>query len=232
MRTRITYANVMTTLALVLAVGGASAFAAGQLAKNSVGKKQLKANAVTTAKIKKAAVTRAKIRNGAIDTTKVADGSLGSAEVSAAGVPFGRRVQTLSTSASVPVAAGVVYPLSPGSWVQNAGEHNFLVGGVDITFSAACTAPREVVALLLVDPVDPAKPTITDLAGIFIVEDEGGGAVTRRYEFGDYVVGGMSLFAPETTTTHTASIVFVDEECGAGSGITASGASLDVIGVK
>jgi len=46
-RTRLTYANVVATLALVLAVGGASAFAATQLAKNSVGTRQLKKNAVT-----------------------------------------------------------------------------------------------------------------------------------------------------------------------------------------
>jgi hypothetical protein len=38
---------VTATFALIIAVGGASAFAATQLAKNSVGTKQLKNNAVT-----------------------------------------------------------------------------------------------------------------------------------------------------------------------------------------
>lgn len=51
-RPRLSYANVVATVALVLALGGASAFAASQLGKNSVGTKQLKANAVTGAKVK------------------------------------------------------------------------------------------------------------------------------------------------------------------------------------
>jgi len=52
MRPKLTYANVIATLALFLALGGGAAFAATQLAKNSVGAKQLKRNAVTAAKVK------------------------------------------------------------------------------------------------------------------------------------------------------------------------------------
>jgi hypothetical protein len=57
---RPTYANVVATLALFIALGGA-AYAATQLPRNSVGVKQLKKNAVTTPKIKNGAVTGAKI---------------------------------------------------------------------------------------------------------------------------------------------------------------------------
>jgi hypothetical protein len=60
-RTRLTYANVTSTLALFLVLAGGSAFAANHLAKNSVGAKQLKRGAVTAAKIKKNAVTPAKL---------------------------------------------------------------------------------------------------------------------------------------------------------------------------
>jgi hypothetical protein len=49
---RLTYANVIATLALFLALGGATAFAASTLGKNSVGTRQLKKNAVTGAKVK------------------------------------------------------------------------------------------------------------------------------------------------------------------------------------
>ena len=52
MRPKVTYANVVATLALFIAIGGASAFAASQLGKNSVGTNQLKKNAVTGAKVK------------------------------------------------------------------------------------------------------------------------------------------------------------------------------------
>lgn len=82
-RGRLTYANVVASLALFLALAGGSAFAATQLAKNSVGSKQLKANAVTTAKIKKNAITSAKIKNGAITGSKVNLGTLGTVPVSA-----------------------------------------------------------------------------------------------------------------------------------------------------
>lgn len=75
-RKRLTYANVMSTIAVFLVVGGASALAATQLAKNSVGTKQLKNNAVTTAKIKKEAVAAAKIKNGAVGTSKLGAASV------------------------------------------------------------------------------------------------------------------------------------------------------------
>jgi hypothetical protein len=75
-RKRLTYANVMSSIAVFLVLGGATAIAAG-LAKNSVGTKQLKKNAVTTAKIKNNAVTTSKIKNGAVTGAKINAASLG-----------------------------------------------------------------------------------------------------------------------------------------------------------
>jgi hypothetical protein len=76
-RKRLTYANVMSSIAVFLVLGGATAFAASHLGKNSVGTKQLKANAVTTDKIKKNAVTTKKLADGAITGAKVNLSSLG-----------------------------------------------------------------------------------------------------------------------------------------------------------
>ncbi|HEU4598919.1 MAG TPA: hypothetical protein VFS26_04170, partial [Solirubrobacterales bacterium] len=50
-RKRLTYANVMSSIAVFVVLGGA-AFAATQLPKNSVGTKQLKKNAVVSSKVK------------------------------------------------------------------------------------------------------------------------------------------------------------------------------------
>jgi hypothetical protein len=50
-RSSLTYANVIATLALFLALGG-GAYAAFKLPKNSVGSKQLKTNAVNSSKVK------------------------------------------------------------------------------------------------------------------------------------------------------------------------------------
>jgi hypothetical protein len=71
---KITYANVVATLALFLVLAGGSAFAAKHmLAQNSVGTKQ----------IKNSAITGAKIKNGAITGAKLAPGSIGGASVNA-----------------------------------------------------------------------------------------------------------------------------------------------------
>jgi hypothetical protein len=66
-RKRMTFANVVSCIALFVALGGAS-YAATQLPKNSVGSKQLKKNAVTAAKIKNGAVTGAKIKTSSLGT--------------------------------------------------------------------------------------------------------------------------------------------------------------------
>jgi hypothetical protein len=82
-RKRLTYANVMSSIAVFLVLGGATAVAASQLGKNSVGSKQLKKNAVTAAKLKKNAVTTSKIANKAVTGAKVADGSLTGTDINA-----------------------------------------------------------------------------------------------------------------------------------------------------
>jgi hypothetical protein len=56
MRPKLTYANVVATLALFIALGGAS-YAALKLPKNSVGTKQIKKNAVNGAKVKDDSLT-------------------------------------------------------------------------------------------------------------------------------------------------------------------------------
>jgi hypothetical protein len=87
-RKRLTYANVMSTIAVFLVLGGATAFAASELGKNTVGSKQIKSNAVTTGKIKKEAVTGGKIKNGTVSSGKIGAGAvttdkLGNASVNA-----------------------------------------------------------------------------------------------------------------------------------------------------
>lgn len=54
-RSKLTYANVISTICLFLVLGGGAAFAATQLPKNSVGSKQIKKEAVTPAKLSSAA---------------------------------------------------------------------------------------------------------------------------------------------------------------------------------
>jgi hypothetical protein len=51
---KLTYSNVISTLCLILLLGGGTAYAASQLEKESVGPNQLKKGAVTPAKLSKA----------------------------------------------------------------------------------------------------------------------------------------------------------------------------------
>jgi hypothetical protein len=66
----------MSTIAVFLVLGGATAFAATELGKNTVGSKQIKSNAVTAGKIKKEAITGGKIKNGAVSGGKIAAGAI------------------------------------------------------------------------------------------------------------------------------------------------------------
>ncbi len=84
-RPRLTYANVIASLALFIALGGA-AVAAG-LPKNSVGPNQLKKGAVTAKAIRKAAVTSGKIAPNSVTAGKlvpnaVLPGNLGAGIIS------------------------------------------------------------------------------------------------------------------------------------------------------
>lgn len=77
-RKHLTFANVMSCIALFLALGGA-AFAAKTATK--VKTKNLANGAVTTSKLRNGAVTTAKLRNGAVTTAKVAPAAIGSGQL-------------------------------------------------------------------------------------------------------------------------------------------------------
>ncbi|MGH3306644.1 MAG: hypothetical protein ACRDOX_03060 [Nocardioides sp.] len=72
---RPTYANVTSTLALLLATSG-GAYAVTALPRDSVGTPQLQTGAVTTPKIAGEAVTSAKVRNGSLKLDDFAAGQL------------------------------------------------------------------------------------------------------------------------------------------------------------
>jgi hypothetical protein len=89
-RRRLTYANVVSTLALFLALSGGLAWAAHKitskqigkgavktknLAKNAVRAKNLAKNAVTTSKLQANAVTNAKLADGSVNLAKLAAGT-------------------------------------------------------------------------------------------------------------------------------------------------------------
>ncbi len=75
-RKQFTYGNVVATVALFIAVGGTSAFAATQLAPKSVGEPQLRPGAVTATKLRKNAVTAPKLKALSVKEGKLAAGAV------------------------------------------------------------------------------------------------------------------------------------------------------------
>jgi hypothetical protein len=134
LRRTFSYANVVATVALFLALSGGVVYAAStlgknavkskniaanavkarNLAKNAVKQKSIAANAITGAKIKKEAVTGGKVKAGTLSRTNLAAGTLAGlqvAEVQAAAVPGltsepigGTPVPLTGTAAFTPVA--------------------------------------------------------------------------------------------------------------------------------
>jgi hypothetical protein len=84
-RKQLTYANVMATIAVVLSLGGASALAAGHLAKNTVGTRQLRPSAVTGRKVKDGSLTGADVDASTLGLVPSAQRALSAA--SADGAP-------------------------------------------------------------------------------------------------------------------------------------------------
>jgi len=75
-RKRLTYANVMSSIAVFLVLGGGAAFAATQLPKNSVGSPQIKKNAVKTGDIARNAVRVGKLAPEAAKAGKIAKNAI------------------------------------------------------------------------------------------------------------------------------------------------------------
>lgn len=226
-RKRLTYANVMSSIAVFLVLGGA-AYAAVQLPSHSVGTTQLKNSAVTTAKIRK----------GAVNGRKIADGSITGVDINTPRTTFGRVVAKLRSSNTLGLTKEPqVYPLNPSTYTQAAEEDDTYVGAVDVSFPSSCNAPRSAVARISLDASDPTKEEETTVVGYGRVSDPGTEVVSKRIEISPFffekgLAATGSRFEPGTAKSHTVSLVVQGECGGGGSGITATFGGVDVIGTK
>jgi hypothetical protein len=82
----LTYANLVSTLALALTLGIGSAYAANQIAPKSVGAKQLRPAAVTADKLRKNSVIAPKISSLAVKRGKIANGAVTAQKISSGAV--------------------------------------------------------------------------------------------------------------------------------------------------
>jgi hypothetical protein len=86
LKRHLTVANVLSAMALFMALGGAAYAAKLMLPKKSVKTQNLANGAVTNLKLRNGAVTPLKIRNGAVTGAKIAPGAVGSTQLADGGV--------------------------------------------------------------------------------------------------------------------------------------------------
>lgn len=139
-RKRLSYANVMSTIAVFLLLGGGAAIAAKHRAKR-IGTNQIKASAITTGKIKAGAIASSKLAPGAVDGSKLADGSVSTSKISGQAIGTGQ-LQNDSVN-------GEKVNESTLSEVPTAGSANPYVfakvaanGIVDASLSKGLTSPN------------------------------------------------------------------------------------------
>jgi hypothetical protein len=107
LRRRLTFANVMSSIAVFLVVAGGTAFAATELGKESVGTKQLKKEAVSLAKINKAAKKSLKGATGATGPAGAKGGTGATGPQGPAGKEGKEGPPGTNLTATTPLASGI-----------------------------------------------------------------------------------------------------------------------------
>jgi hypothetical protein len=215
---RLTYANVIATVALFLALGG-GAYAAFKLPKNSVGTKQIKNKAVTLGKISggaQGALRGHNGRNGA-NGTNGRNGTSGTNGTTIVGRARGSGPAATSNSFQSS-------SLSGNAWAQGSNEVDTVVGQATIQepSSIACTAffgaiiPGELTGQLLVD--GNVVGTINAVAN----------GATQTLPF---TSGNPYVFEPGVATNHSVTAQFEDN-CGQGGNGAVATTRFDVTNVS
>lgn len=149
-RPRLTYANIVSTLALFLALGGGAAYAASKvvsssdLAKGAVHTSNVFKRAITSGKLAVGAVRSNQLANGAVGSVQLGDGAVGAKQI-AGGAVGSKQIGAAAVAPSnleFPVfyaasprggSAAVTegpdpYPLSDSTWNQNPGQIEVVFG--------------------------------------------------------------------------------------------------------
>lgn len=247
-RRHLSYANVVSTIALFLVLGGATAFAAKELARNSVETKQLKSSAVTGPKIKDGAVNGSKLADGAVTTPKLADGSVTADKLAPGalppptpipGLPIVRHRLLNTTSLEFPPTTKepdeIPLPLEHATFTQAAGEVDLIVASIDAHIPASCVSFRTAEARLRMDAGNGRSRD--EIIGVAHIEDKNAGEGSVRLHFAAGEFGhGIVISAPSAPTQHTFSVELLRSSCNGAavipSHIIATGVQIEVIGFR
>lgn len=166
---RLTYANVIATLALFIALGGTS-YAVTALPKNSVGTQQLKKNAVTGVKVKNGSLSSADFAAGTLlkgDTgasgATGATGATGPQGATGAAGPAGAQYSSVDgDSQTNPIESNAVSVASGTIYLDQAGKYA-MFARFDTTLTANMCAGGDPVLFLSTDGTVLAKSARTFL---------------------------------------------------------------------
>ena len=127
LRSRLTYANVVATLALALALTGGTVYAAVQLGKDDVKSKHIAPGAVETSDLDKDAVTSPKIANGSIKSADLASAIFDGVGVDVAGSAAAGPQGAVNTAADkpLPLTGKTSFSVGPGEVGALVAEARF-----------------------------------------------------------------------------------------------------------
>jgi hypothetical protein len=138
-RKHITFANVMSSIAVFLVLGGGAAYAAKKIGSN-----EIKGNSITTGKIKKEAVSASKIKKNSITTAKIANGAVTGAKLNlgtVGTVPNANHANTASTADNANAVNGLHLAKIHFNVGPNSASNIFSADG--LTLNATCSSTGE-----------------------------------------------------------------------------------------
>lgn len=207
---RLTYANVMATLALFLALGGTS-YAVTALPKNSVGTQQLKKNAVTGVKVKDGSLSSADFAAGTLlkgDTGATgATGATGPQGETGVAGPAGAQYSSVDgDSQTNPILSNAVSVASGTIYLDQAGKFA-MFARFDTTLTANMCTGGDPVLFLSVDGTVLAKSarTFSDVGSAwdgFVLFGKMNVAQAAGNHTARVMAGCSNSTAPVSTPTH------------------------------
>jgi hypothetical protein len=229
----LSYANVVATLALLLAVAGGTVYAAVQLGKNDVKSKNIAKGAVKTSDLHTDAVTGAKVKNATLTGDDLQDATITSGDVQDATITSGD-VQDATITAG-DIAAGVIPELDadvtgsatggPQGNVNTAAMTPLPLSGTT-SFTpkegeVAALAGEAQFTLATTNAANQCSPSVLvqitgQQTGMFVNPDGNVNSTTPVVAFGRDADGPYGLLSPGTPVSFTAQVQG-DTDCTAGS---------------
>jgi hypothetical protein len=161
-RRHLTYANVVTVLALVAAFAGATAVALP--GKGSVQANDLRKNSVKAIAVAKNAVRSAEIQEDAVSGADVAKGGISYADLGTNSVVARIRSTAPATTAGASEANPAVVSLAGAQWEQQADEMQVFFGEYTVTQTGPCGVGSMRIELLVDGTPIDTEPESVDLS--------------------------------------------------------------------